>query len=99
VFNSGLLAAPDAPGATFDYAPAAAPLVDRARALARLAERHGTSLRAAALQVPARQAGVGTTLIGPSSRSELADALAGLDRPVPEGFWQDHARMEARHAP
>src|SRR4029453_15687897 len=43
VFNSGLLADPR-PGATFDYAPAAPELVDRALRLAEVCARHGSAL-------------------------------------------------------
>lgn len=51
VFNSGLLTAPR-PGATYDYAPAPQPVLDRALRLLEVSERHGVPLRAAALRFP-----------------------------------------------
>ncbi|WP_060885841.1 aldo/keto reductase, partial [Streptomyces caniscabiei] len=47
-FNSGLLIDPK-PGATYDYAPAPTPVLDRALRLRAVTERHGVPLRAAAL--------------------------------------------------
>lgn len=85
VLNSGILAGGAA--ATYDYAPAPAAIVERARALARLCAGYGVPLAAAALQFPRRHAAVTTTLLGPKTARELAACLELLDWPIPEGLW------------
>jgi D-threo-aldose 1-dehydrogenase len=88
VFNSGLLADPR-PGATFDYAPAPAELVDRAARLAEVCARHGTPLRAAALAFPFGHPAVTSVLVGARSAAEVTDAVACFERPVPEALWAE----------
>jgi D-threo-aldose 1-dehydrogenase len=88
VFNSGLLADPR-PGATFDYAPAAPELVDRAVRLAEVCARHGTSLRAAALAFPFGHPAVTSVLVGARSAAEVEDAVTSFERPVPDALWAD----------
>jgi D-threo-aldose 1-dehydrogenase len=86
VFNSGLLADPR-PGATFDYAPASQPLLERALRLKALCAEYGVPLRAAALQFPLRQEVVAGVLVGARTPAEIADARAMLDVPVPDALW------------
>jgi D-threo-aldose 1-dehydrogenase len=88
VFNSGLLADPR-PGATFDYAPAPAPLLDRALRIKAVAERHGVPLRAAALRHPLRHPAVASVLVGVRSAYEIEDAAGMLRRPVPDELWAE----------
>ena len=88
VFNSGLLADPR-PGATFDYAPAPAELVDRAARLAEVCARHRTPLRAAALAFPFGHPAVTSVLVGARSAAEVTDAVACFERPVPEALWAE----------
>ncbi|MFF1699650.1 aldo/keto reductase [Streptomyces sp. NPDC058257] len=92
VFNSGLLADPR-PGATYDYTTAPRALLDRARHLKAMAERHGTTLRAAALAFPLAHPAVATVLVGARSPYEVRDAAAQFSAAVPAGFWQE-ARAE-----
>jgi D-threo-aldose 1-dehydrogenase len=88
VFNSGLLADPR-PGATFDYAPAAPELVERALRLAEVCARHGVPLRAAALAFPFGHPAVTSVLVGARSSAEVEDAVACFARPVPDALWAD----------
>ncbi|MEU5654980.1 aldo/keto reductase [Streptomyces sp. NPDC047737] len=88
VFNSGLLADPR-PGATYDYAAAPAPLLDRALRMRAVAEAHGVPLRAAALHYPLRHPAVAGVLVGTRSPDEVRDAAAQLRTPVPEALWDD----------
>jgi D-threo-aldose 1-dehydrogenase len=88
VFNSGLLADPK-PGATYDYAPANADLLDRALALKAACERHGVPLRAAALQFPFTHPAVSTVLVGARSPEEVTDAVAMASVPLPQRLWRD----------
>ncbi|MFD6278704.1 aldo/keto reductase [Streptomyces sp. NPDC060209] len=88
VFNSGLLADPR-PGATYDYAAAPAPLLDRALRIRAVAEGHGVPLRAAALHYPLGHPAVAGVLVGTRSPEEVRDAAAQLRIPVPDALWDD----------
>ncbi|MER5255743.1 aldo/keto reductase [Streptomyces sp. NPDC002855] len=88
VFNSGLLADPR-PGATYDYTTAPRTLLDRARHLKATAERHGTTLRAAALAFPLAHPAVATVLVGARSPHEVRDAAAQFASAVPADFWKE----------
>jgi len=87
VFNSGLLAAPVA-GATYDYQPAPAELIERARRLAQTCERYGVPLRAAAARFPLTHPAVASVLIGLRSAAEVADALALRTIDIPNDLWE-----------
>ncbi|MFJ2812733.1 aldo/keto reductase [Streptomyces sp. NPDC087294] len=87
-FNSGLLADPR-PGATYNYAYAPAELLDRALHLRSLAERHGTTLRAAALAFCAAHPVVASVLVGARSAAEVRDCAQQFTTPVPAAFWQE----------
>ncbi|MET7358615.1 aldo/keto reductase [Streptomyces sp. NPDC005562] len=88
VFNSGLLADPR-PGARFDYTEAPPELVARARALGALAERHGTTLRAAALAFPFGHPAVTSVLVGIHAPEHITDAVRQFGARVPDEFWQE----------
>lgn len=85
-FNSGLLADPR-PGATYDYAAAPDDLLGRALRMKAIAERHGTTLRAAALAFPLAHPAVASVLVGARSAAEVADCARQLARPVPAQLW------------
>ncbi|WP_405719118.1 aldo/keto reductase [Streptomyces sp. NBC_01537] len=91
-FNSGLLADPR-PGATYDYAPAPGPLLDRALRIKAVTERHGVPLRAAALRYPLGHPAVASVLVGVRSAYEIQDAASMLASPVPDALW-DELRAE-----
>jgi D-threo-aldose 1-dehydrogenase len=87
-FNSGLLANPE-PGARYDYTVAPSELVRRALRLKLLADRHGTTLRAAALAFCAAHPAVATVLVGARSAHEVRDCAHQFAARVPQEFWQD----------
>jgi D-threo-aldose 1-dehydrogenase len=91
VFNSGILADPT-PGARYGYVSAGRETLDRAKALAATCERHGVSLRAAALQFPLRHPAVGSVQAGARSVRELDDCLTQLACTIPAELW---AELEA----
>ncbi|MFD4661827.1 aldo/keto reductase [Streptomyces halstedii] len=88
VFNSGLLADPR-PGATYDYAPAPAHLLERALRIEEVTRRHGVPLRAAALRHPLGHPAVAGVLVGARSPEEVRDAAALLRTPVPDALWEE----------
>jgi D-threo-aldose 1-dehydrogenase len=88
VFNSGLLIGPR-PGATYDYAPAPQPVLDRALRLLAVTERHGVPLRAAALRFPFGHPSVASVLTGARSAEEVRDTVEQSRRPLPDALWDD----------
>ncbi|MFI7052896.1 aldo/keto reductase [Streptosporangium canum] len=90
VFNSGLLATHD-PSGTYDYAPAPAPLLARARRIAAVCESHGVTLPQAALAFPLRHPAVASVVVGARSAAEVARNAALTARPVPEDLWAELA--------
>ncbi|MEU1476632.1 aldo/keto reductase [Streptomyces sp. NPDC005760] len=87
-FNSGLLADPG-PGSTYNYAQAPGDLLDRALRMKEIAERHGITLRAAALAFCAAHPAVASVLVGARSAAEVRDAAEQFATPVPPAFWQE----------
>ncbi|MGW1255493.1 aldo/keto reductase [Streptomyces sp. NPDC002513] len=87
-FNSGLLADPR-PGATYDYAAAPEELLDRALRIRALAERYGTTVRAAALAFCAAHPAVASVLVGTRSAAEVRDCAEQFAATVPAGFWRE----------
>ncbi|WP_340374654.1 aldo/keto reductase [Streptomyces sp. SS7] len=86
VFNSGLLTGPR-PGATYDYAPAPQPVLDRALRLLAVCKRHGVPLRAAALRFPFGHPAVASVLTGARTPEEVRDTVEQLRRPIPHALW------------
>ncbi|MGV9455186.1 aldo/keto reductase [Streptomyces sp. NPDC003635] len=87
-FNSGLLADPS-PQSTYNYTQAPGELVNRALRMKETAERHGISLRAAALAFCAAHPAVTTVLTGARSAAEVHDCAEQFATPVPEAFWRE----------
>ncbi|MEV2273042.1 aldo/keto reductase [Nonomuraea africana] len=90
VFNSGLLAT-DEPGGTFDYAPASAELVDRARKIAAVCGRHGVTLPQAAIAFPLRHPAVSSIVLGSRTADEVRRNTALAAQPAPEELWAELA--------
>jgi D-threo-aldose 1-dehydrogenase len=91
VFNSGVLVDPK-PGAHYDYAKAEAPIVERARRIGAVCERHGVPVKAAALQFPLGHPAVACVLTGVRSTAELAENAAAFEFPIPPDLWLDLKR-------
>ncbi len=87
VFNSGLLADPDH-HPTYDYRAAPPELVARARSMREACERHGISLRAAALQFALRHPAVTSVLVGARSADEVRADMADAQVPIPDALWE-----------
>lgn len=93
VFNSGLLAQErPAEAATYNYAPAPAHVVGRARRLADVCERHGTTLPAAALQFPLAHPAVASVAIGCASVAQIRHNVGLARAAVPPALWHDLRR-------
>jgi len=88
VFNSGILADPR-PGAHYNYRVAPPELIERARQIAAICERHGVELKAAAIQFPLRHPAVTAVLTGCRSISELNENLSIFQSPIPDELWAE----------
>lgn len=88
VFNSGILATDDpAAGAMFDYGPAGEQIVERARAIARVAARHGHTLPELAVQYPLTHPAVAAVVLGGASAEQIARNSGLRSRPVAPELW------------
>jgi D-threo-aldose 1-dehydrogenase len=88
VFNSGLLAH-DRPhtGLTYDYRSAPPDLIGRARAIADVCVRHGTTLPAAAVAFAAGTPGVSTVLVGAESAEQVRRNAELFASSPPSSLW------------
>ena len=90
VFNSGLLAVPSpGPGATYDYIEAPPELLGRARAIATVCERHGTTLPAAALAFAAAHPAVVSVCVGAHSATQVERNATLSDERIPRDLWAE----------
>ncbi len=88
IYNSGILANPHT-GAKFNYQDADATLIARALELDELCRRHGTELKAAALQFGMAHPAVTVAVMGARNVAEIADNIAMSQTTVPQAFWQE----------
>ncbi|RTM13955.1 MAG: aldo/keto reductase [Bradyrhizobiaceae bacterium] len=88
IYNSGILANPHT-GAKFNYQDADASLVARVLELDALCRKHGTELKAAALQFCMSNPAVTVAVMGARNAAEVSDNIAMSEKPVPATFWQE----------
>ena len=88
IFNSGLLADPDK-NKTFDYVDATPEILQKANAIAELAQSHGFSLPHVAVQFGLRNATVASIVIGARTASEISQDLLYATQEIPLNFWDD----------
>ncbi|CAM3882462.1 aldo/keto reductase [Alkalicoccus chagannorensis] len=84
-YNAGVLFGGDSE----DYAPATPETQHRVREISRVAEKHGISLKAAALQFPLAHPAVEAVIPGSTRPGRIHEDLAALKEMIPAGFWQD----------
>ena len=84
-FNSGILVGRD----MWNYDKAPAEVIDKARALGKVADAHGVPLPAAALQFPLAHSIVTSVIPGPRDAGELAQILDWFETSIPAAFWSD----------
>lgn len=90
IFNSGISAYADPPDdATYDYVQAPPELLERARRMARVCARFGTTLPAAAIQFPLRHGAIASVLLGMRSAAEVEANTADLAQPLPAELWTE----------
>ena len=88
-YNSGILAGDLGRPVSFDYQPAPGHLVQRARELKAVCDRHRVDLRAAALQFPFGQEAVVSVVPGAASVAELEENARLMQEKIPAGLWEE----------
>ena len=88
VMNSGVLADPT-PASHFDYRPAPADIVARAVRIREVCERHGVSVRDAAIQFPLAHPAAVSLIAGVRRVDHLEEYPAALRRRITPSLWED----------
>ncbi len=96
-FNSGILVGRE----TWNYARAPEPVVQRAKAIARVCDAHGVALPAAALRFPLAHQAVASVIPGPRSAEELNQIFEWFEADIPASLWSDlkNEKLIAENAP
>ena len=73
----------------YDYETAPRKLVDRARAIAAVCDRHGTSLPAAAIAFPLAHPAVVSVCLGARSAKQVQQNAALYGEPIAADLWSE----------
>ncbi len=88
-YNSGILARNLDQPVSFDYEPAPPDLVDKARRLTAICNRHSVDLKSAALQFVLAHPAVATVIPGAQSVGELEQNVSLIQKHIPSSVWQE----------
>ncbi len=92
-YNSGILATgldeDIGPGAKYTYEDALPEIIDQARRIKAVCDRHRIPLRAAALQFGTAHPAVAATVPGARNREEALDNAAMIDFSIPDQLWSE----------
>ena len=88
-YNSGILAVGPRDGATFNYRAASPEMMEKARRIAAVCERHRVPLRAAALQFILAHPAIASVIPGARSVPEVEENVALVEYPIPGELWAD----------
>ena len=88
-YNSGILARDLDQPVSFEYQPAPPEMVDQARSIKAVCDRHGVELKAAALQFVSAHPAVATTIPGASNVCEVEDNARLLQSTIPAELWAE----------
>jgi D-threo-aldose 1-dehydrogenase len=93
-YNSGILAVGTRTGAPlfYNYEPAPADVIEKARRIETVCERHAVPLAAAALRFPLGCPLVASVIPGLDSPERVVQTVALYDHKIPAALWQDLRR-------
>lgn len=96
-YSSGILAG----GAHFEYQKAPADIIAKVERIKSVAQRHGVSVKAAALQFALANPAVAAVIPGASKPERIAEDVAALAEVIPADFWRElrAERLVAANAP
>jgi D-threo-aldose 1-dehydrogenase len=99
VFNSGVLARSYPPeDATYDYGRAPAHVLERARRIAHVCERHATTLPEAAVAFPLGHPAVVSVCVGARSPEQIRRNARSLGAQIPPDLWYELREQGLLHA-
>ncbi|MFS0749340.1 aldo/keto reductase [Oceanobacillus sp. 1P07AA] len=84
-YNSGALLGGD----HFNYQPASEEVKKQAQQLKQIADKHGISLKAAALQFSTAHPAVSAVIPGSTRPSRIKEDLSAMQESIPAAFWQE----------
>ena len=88
-YNSGILASNLDDTANYNYRTAPPAMLDRARAIKAVCDRHGVPLKAAALQFILAHPAVAAVIPGAASVAEVEENARMIETPVPAALWPE----------
>lgn len=88
-YNSGILASNLDDAASYNYRTAPAEMLDRARAIKAVCDRHGVPLKAAALQFILAHPAVAAVIPGAASVAEVEENARMVEAPIPAALWSE----------
>ncbi|MGG1339401.1 aldo/keto reductase [Bacillus toyonensis] len=96
-YSSGVLAG----GAHFEYQKASPEIIAKVNKMKNLADRHGISIKAAALQFALANPAVAAIIPGASKPERIAEDQAALKTVIPAAFWEEmrEQKLVAANAP
>ena len=86
-YNSGVLASDLSSETTYNYLKATPEILDQARRIKAVCDRHGVPLKAAALQFCLAHPAVAAIIPGPRAPSEVEENVAMAASPIPADLW------------
>ncbi|SOZ38572.1 aldo/keto reductase [Cupriavidus neocaledonicus] len=84
-YSSGILAG----GSHFEYQKAPPEIIARVERIKAVAQRHGVSIKAAALQFVLANPAVAAVIPGASRPERIAEDVAALNEKIPVDFWRE----------
>jgi D-threo-aldose 1-dehydrogenase len=93
VLGGDILAAPHT-GAHYLYEPASPVIVERVQRIGELCERHGVSLRTAALRFALRHPAVSAIVVGARSADEILEDVGDFQVDVPDELFAEIAALD-----
>lgn len=88
VFNSGILANPTDPKATYNYMPVSDEMRAKALRIKAVIEQSGYSLTSVAMRYPLRHPAVKSVLVGCRSTMEVDQNIDNFNVAIEESFWE-----------
>ena len=88
-YNSGILARDLNKPVTFDYELAPKELVDKARRIKAVCDRHQIDLKAAALQIIIAHPAIASAIPGSASLEELEENICMAQQEIPSDLWAE----------
>jgi D-threo-aldose 1-dehydrogenase len=100
-YNSGILARDLSGAVSFNYAAAPAHLVERAKKLKAVCDRHKVDLKAAALQFVLAHPAIATAIPGAQTVGEVEQNFAAVSAKIPSQLWAElkHEKLIPADAP